>query len=74
VDIFCFLSFPENLPFKRLVSADNSLLPAAFNIDKTSSLKNNFADKRYSEGLINRKNIKAEEKLDPRKAMQLSID
>jgi hypothetical protein len=51
VDTYCFLSFPDSMPFKKLVDADKNELPEIFNIDKTSSMKNNFADKGYSEGL-----------------------
>jgi hypothetical protein len=43
LDFYCFKSFPIDYPFKRIILAGSDDLPAIFNIDKTTSIKNNFS-------------------------------
>ena len=47
VDYFTFASLGSDLPFKKIIMAPDDKKPDALRIDVTTSLKNNWADKKY---------------------------
>ena len=49
IDQFTFQSLNDSLPFKRVVTSETK--PELFNIDRSSSMKNNWASEYYTEGL-----------------------
>ena len=50
LDQFCFLSFSDGLPFKSLVLADDENKPDVLLLDRTTSMKNNWAGEFFYEG------------------------
>jgi hypothetical protein len=50
LDQFCYKSFSDSLPFKALILAADDEKPSVLLIDRTTSMKNNWADKKYIEG------------------------
>jgi hypothetical protein len=50
MDIYAFKSLSNDVPFKTVITATNSERPFMLTIDRTTSMKNNWAHETYTEG------------------------
>jgi hypothetical protein len=63
LDIYAFKSLTSDIPFKTIITASKGERPFMLTIDRTSSLKNNWADTEYKEGEeIDKKVLETEKK------------